>query len=313
MEPVAANSHTPMNQLWTAAYLETFARIVQLNGFSAAARAIGVPKAAVSRALSALEAELGLQLLRRTTRRIEVTEVGMQILECAQRIAAATDEARHKAGRLAERHDGPLRVAADPALGRVLLTPLVPRFLESFPDRPLEVRLAAVTDFDLEDWDVAVRPAAPEHPELTARLLGEPPAVLCATPQYLAGHGEPTEPEELGRHALLVPSGASGECRLLFEKGPRRAEVRAVPKLAVNDPAVIHAAAAAGLGIALLPEFLCRQGLAQARLKRVLPDWQAPRSGALYAVYRKALAADVRVVAFVDFLAANIVPALVGS
>lgn len=301
-----------MNQLWTAAHLDVFARIVQLNGFSAAARAIGVPKAAVSRALAALEAELGLQLLRRTTRRIELTEVGQQILEYAQAIATATDDARRKAGRLNLHHAGPLRVAADPALGRVLLTPLVPRFLESFPDRPLEVRLASVTDQDLEAWDVAIRPAAPEDPELASRLLGEPPAVLCATPQYLAAHGEPAQPEDLVRYALLVPSGIPGECRLQFEKGLRRAEVRAEPKLAVNDPAVVHAAAAAGLGIALLPEFLCRQGLAVGKLRRVLGDWQAPRSGALHAVYPQALAADPRVITFVDFLAANVVPALSG-
>jgi DNA-binding transcriptional LysR family regulator len=302
-----------MNQLWTAAQLDVFARIVQLNGFSAAARAIGVPKAAVSRALAALEAELNLKLLRRTTRRIELTEVGRQILECAAQIAAATDEARRRAGRLTERRDAPLRVAADPALGRVLLTPLVPRFLERFPDRPLEVRLAAVTDQDLEEWDVAVRPSAPEDAELASRLLGEPPAILCATPQYLAAHGEPVQPEDLAQHALLVPSGTAGECRLLFEKGLRRAEVRAVPKLAVNDPAVVHAAAAAGLGIALLPEFLCRQGLAVGKLKRVLADWQAPRSAALHAVYRQALAGDSRVISFVDFLAANVVPALSGG
>jgi DNA-binding transcriptional LysR family regulator len=301
-----------VNQLWTSAYLEVFARIVQLNGFSAAARAIGVPKAAVSRALAALEAELGLQLLRRTTRRIELTPVGQQILECARRVAAASDEARRKAGLLNEQHAGPLRVAADPALGRVLLTPLVPRFLESFPERPLEVRLAAVTDQDLEDWDVAIRPSAAEEPGLVSRRLGEPPAVLCATPQYLAAHGEPQQPEDLAHHALLVPSGLPGECRLQFERGLRRAEVRAEPKLAVNDPAVVHAAVAAGLGIALLPEFLCRQGLAVGKLRRVLADWQAPRSGALYAVYREALAADERVVTFVDFLAANVVPALSG-
>jgi LysR family transcriptional regulator, regulator for bpeEF and oprC len=289
-----------MHQFWTAAHLETFARIVELNGFSAAARSLGVPKAAVSRALAALEQELGLQLLRRTTRRIEITEVGLQILECARRVAAAA-------------HDGPLRVVSDPALGRVLLTPLVPRFLESFPDWPLELRLASATDRDLEPWDVAVQPLASPDPGFTSRLLGEPPALLCATPQYLAQHGEPSQPEDLARHALLVPAAVAGECRLQFERGSRRAEARATPKLAVNDPALIHAAAAAGLGIALLPEFLCRQGLATARLRRVLPDWQAPRGAALHAVYRQSLAADGRVKAFVDFLAASIVPALDGG
>ena len=90
----------------------------------------------------------------------------------------------------------------------------------------------------------------------------------------------------------------------------QRAEVSLSPKLAVNDPAVLHAATAAGLGIGLLPEFLCRQGLATGRIKQVLADWTVPPAAALYAVYPAALEADLRVQRFVAFLAANIVPAL---
>jgi LysR family transcriptional regulator AphB len=82
------------------------------------------------------------------------------------------------------------------------------------------------------------------------------------------------------------------------------------PKLAVNDPALLHASVAAGLGIGVLPEFLCRQGLAAQRLKRVLPDWRPPEQAPLCAVFPGRLAADERVKAFVDFLAANLVPAL---
>jgi DNA-binding transcriptional LysR family regulator len=86
-----------------------------------------------------------------------------------------------------------------------------------------------------------------------------------------------------------------------------------VPRLTVNDPAVLHASAAAGLGIGLLPEFLCRQGLATGRLKQVLAEWQLPPAASLYAVYPASLGADPRVQRFVDFLAANIVPALAAS
>ena len=95
-----------------------------------------------------------------------------------------------------------------------------------------------------------------------------------------------------------------------LSRNSQRAEVRAAPRLTVNDPAVIHAAAAAGLGIGLLPEFLCRQGLATGRLAQVLEDWALPPAASLYAVYPASLGADPRVQRFVDFLAANIVPAL---
>jgi DNA-binding transcriptional LysR family regulator len=306
-----------MSQLWTAAHLDTFARIVKLNGFSAAARAAGVPKAAVSRALAALEGELGLQLLERTTRRIHLTEVGRLILDHAERVAASTEAACRAAAELTTRHSGPLRVIADPELGRVLLTPLVPRFLERFPQYPLELNLSAsAADPNIEidpserTWDVAVRPQAPSDGQLTSRALGAPPAVLCATPQYLAAHGVPQVPQDLAKHALLVPASPTSDFRLLCVKGTRREEVRCAPQLAVNDPAVVHAATAAGLGIGLIPEFLCRQGIATGKLKLVLPGWSSPRAAELHAAYPKQLAGDPRVHAFVDFLSANVVPAL---
>jgi DNA-binding transcriptional LysR family regulator len=114
----------------------------------------------------------------------------------------------------------------------------------------------------------------------------------------------------LRQHDLLTPGGDSPDYRLLLARGSQRAEVRVAPKLTVNDPAVLHGACAAGLGIALLPEFLCRQGLATGRLKLVLAEWTLAPAAMLYAVYAATLEADARVQRFVEFLAANIVPAL---
>jgi DNA-binding transcriptional LysR family regulator len=202
-----------------------------------------------------------------------------------------------------------LRVVADPTYGRVLLTPLVPRFLESFPDVPLDVAMD-VPD-TAEGWDVAIRTRSSAEGGFTFRLLGAPPALLCATPAYLQQRAVPARPEDLRTHELLTPEATDPpQYRLRLERGTQRAEVLLSPKLAVNDPAVLHAATAAGLGIGLLPEFLCRQGLATGRLKPVLPEWTVPPPAALYAIYPAALEADLRVQRFVDFLAANIVPAL---
>jgi DNA-binding transcriptional LysR family regulator len=135
--------------------------------------------------------------------------------------------------------------------------------------------------------------------------------LLCATPTYLQQRGVPDRPEDLRTHELLTPEATDPpQFRLRLERGSQRAEVLLSPKLAVNDPAVLHAATAAGLGIGLLPQFMCRSGLATARLKQVLPEWTVPPAAALYAVYPAALEADLRVQRFVDFLAANIVPAL---
>lgn len=299
-----------MNLIWTPAQLAMLAKVVDLNGFSAAARALGVPKAAVSRAVADLEKALGVRVLERTTRRIALTAAGRLVYPHARRVGEEADAARTAIGKLQAPEGRPLRVAADPTYGRVLLSPLVPRFLEAFGHVPLEVALDA-QQLAAGAWDVAIRTRPPAGEGLAQRLLGAPPALLCATPAYLQQRGTPERPDDLRGHELLTPDAAElPEFRLHLSRGTQRAEVPLTPKLAVDDPAVLHAATAAGLGIGLLPEFLCRQGLATGRLKAVLPDWAVPPAAALYALYPAALESDPRVQQFVDFLAANIVPAL---
>ena len=299
-----------MSLIWTPAQLAMLAKVIDLNGFSAAARALGVPKAAVSRAVAELEKTLGLRVLERTTRRISLTSAGRLIYPHARRVAEESDLARSAIARLITPEGRPLRVVADPTYGRVLLSPLVPRFLEAFAHAPLEVALDA-QQLAAGSWDVAIRTRPPEDGTLTRRLLGAPPALLAATPAYLQARGVPARPDDLRQHDLLTPELAGQpEFRLTLTRGAQRAEVPLVPKLAVDDPAVLHAATAAGLGVGLLPEFLCRQGLATARLKTVLPEWTVPPADPLYALYPATLESDPRVQQFVDFLAANIVPAL---
>jgi DNA-binding transcriptional LysR family regulator len=298
-----------LSLLWTPAQLAVLAKVVDLNGFSAAARALGVPKAAVSRAVADLEKSLGSKVLERTTRRISLTHAGRLLYPHAKRVVEESEAARAVIGKLHAPVSGPLRVVADPTYGRVLFTPLVPRFLESFPDVPLDVSMDVPEGAD--GWDVAIRTRSSAEAGFTFRLLGAPPALLAATPAYLQQRTVPARPEDLRAHDLLTPEATDPpQYRLRMERGTQRAEVLLSPKLAVNDPAVLHAATAAGLGIGLLPEFLCRQGLATGRLKQVLPEWTVPPPAALYAIYPAALEADLRVQRFVEFLAANIVPAL---
>lgn len=301
-----------MSHLWAPAQLAVLAKVVDLNGFSSAARALGVPKAAVSRAIADLEQALGTRLLERTTRRLSLTAAGRLLYPHAKRVGEECDAARAAIAKLQAPASGPLRIVSDPIYGRLLLTPLVPRFLESFPDIPLEVALDGVGAEG--GWDVAIDARPPEDPALAHRSLGTPPAVLCATPAYLERRGTPVKPEDLRGHDLLTPEPAEvPEFRLHLSRGAQRAEVAVSPKLAVSDPAVLHAAAAAGLGIGLLPAFLCRQGLATGRLRPVLPEWTAPPAAELHALYPAALEADPRVRRFVEFLAASVVPALAAS
>jgi len=299
-----------MSLFWLPAQLATLSKVVELNGFSAAARALGVPKAAVSRAVADLEQTLGVKGLNRTTRRLSLTEAGQLIYPNARRLADEADAARTQIGRWFAPPSGPLRVAADPTYGRILLAPLVPRFMESFPDIPLEVSLQPQAAGAGRGSDVAIRTGTGDEPGMAHRLLGAPPAILCATPAYLQRRGTPERPDDLKGHELLTPEGEGREFQMTLSHGTMRAEIRVTSRLAVNDPTVLHAATAAGLGVGVLPEFLCRQGLATGRLKLLLPDWQLPQIMPLYAVYPATQGADTRVQRFVDFLAANVVPAL---
>ena len=293
--------------MWLAAELAAFARVAELGSFTAAARSLGVPKVALSRAVKALEARTGSRLLERTTRRVALTDAGRALLPACQRIAAETDAARRAMHQQSGIRPG-LRVLADAAWGRLLLTPLVPRFLERHPAIPLEVELLAVLPTRAApEWDVLIQAGRP-GPGLVISALGAPPVILCATPTWLAAHGTPRRPVDLPLDALLIAGSAADQLRL--RRGEQTVELPVTPRLAINDPAVVHAAMAAGMGIGVLPEFLCRQGLAMGRLVRVLPDWLAADVIELSAACDLARAARTEVRALVDFLVANMVPVL---
>jgi len=293
--------------MWFPAELAAFARIVELSSFSAAARSLGVPKVALSRALKSLEARAGTRLLERTTRRVALTDAGRTLLPWCQRIASETDAAR----RLMHQQAGcrtSLRVLADAAWGRLLLTPLVPRFLEHHAAIPLEVELLAeLPAAAAPDWDVLIQGGRP-GPGLVATALGAPPLILCATPSWLQAHGSPARPADLPSDALLIAGTTTDQLRL--KRGAEAALLPIRPRLAINDPAAVHSATVAGAGIGVLPEFLCRQGLALGRLARVLPGWFAADVVELHAACDFARAARPEVRALIDFLVANMVPVL---
>jgi DNA-binding transcriptional LysR family regulator len=145
-----------------------------------------------------------------------------------------------------------------------------------------------------------------------ASSLGTPPMILCAAPQYLAGKTAPESPSELAQHALLwAAAGPDGGLRLAKDGGS--VAVPGTPRLVAQDLSALHAAVAAGLGIGALPEFMCRNGLAMKRLVRLLPEWQVADAVELTAVAPASRAQAPEVRSFIDFLAANVVPALAGA
>lgn len=286
-----------------------FARVVEMNGFTAAARKLQVPKVRISRAVASLEKALGARLLERTTRRIALTSAGSSILAHCQRVALEVEAARSALQPVAE--GSQLRVAIDHGFGRLLVAPLVPRFLERFP----QVTLRLINADDLGDgaaFDVELRSDGRIADGEVATKLGIPPMILCAAPNYLAGKPLPQSPSDLAQHAMLW-AAAGPDSVLRLAKGGGAVTVPGTPRLVAQDMTALHAAVAAGLGIGALPEFMCRNGLAMKRLIRLLPDWDVADLVELTAVSPGDRVADPAVRSFVEFLSANIVPALAGA
>ena len=302
--------------MWLASEMAAFAHVAELGSFTAAARALGVPKVAVSRAVASLERRLGSRLLTRTTRRVALTSAGSLLQPHCQRLLREVESVR---SRFAPPAGGQrLRVLMDAGYGRMLVTPLVPRFLEHYPAIELQVALTdELPAAPAESWDVLICNDAPPQPDLMYIPLGSPPQLLCATPAYLLRHGRPRTPGDLNTHTVLTvidaqrsSGGSQPSLPLGLRRGSELHEVRLRPALQVNDPTLVHSSTAAGLGIGVLPEFLCRQGLAMGKLERVLPDWSLAQPLQFAAVYAGSAAGSPAIRQFVEFLLANMIPIL---
>jgi DNA-binding transcriptional LysR family regulator len=300
--------------MWLASEMAAFAHVAELGSFTAAARALGVPKVAVSRAIASLERRLGSRLLARTTRRVALTPAGTLLQPHCQRLLREVESVRARFAPAS----GPrgLRVLVDAGYGRLLIAPLVPRFLEHFPSIELQVSL---TDAHPQGpdaaWDVFICNDPAPLPDLLQTPLGSPPLLLCATAAYLTRHGRPRSPGDLNAHTVLrvvgpAPPPPAGTPPLQLRAGAEEHQIRLRPALQVNDPALVHSSMAAGLGIGVLPEFLCRQGLAQGRIERVLPEWSVAPPLELAAVYAESNGRSAAIRQFIEFLLANMVPIL---
>ena len=306
--------------MWLASEMAAFAHVAELGSFTAAARALGVPKVAVSRAIASLERRLGSRLLSRTTRRVALTPAGALLQPHCRRLLHEVETVRSRFTPATTAQ--PVRVLVDAGYVRLLITPLVPRFLEHFPSIELQVSLTDTHPIGPDDeWDVFIC----NNPEPLARLmhtaLGSPPLLLCATPAYLSKHGRPRSPGDLNAHTVLraldltqpTSAGAPESPALHLQRGYEEHLIRLRPVLQVSDPALVHSSMAAGLGIGVLPEFLCRQGLAAGKIERILPDWSVTPPLELAAVYAESNAGSAAIRQFIEFLLANMVPILAAS
>ncbi len=283
-----------------------FAAVVEYGGFSAASRAIGVPKSRLSKRIAQLEDGLGVRLLQRTTRKFVVTEAGERFYRHCQAMLAEAHAATEDAVSLGGEPRGLVRLSCPVSLAQSLLAPLLPGFLAHHPQVQLRV-LSSNRRVDVigEGFDVAirVRDKLDTDAELVARSFGPKRVVLVASPAFLAEHGVPRAPQELASLPVLSLFEHEGDQTWeLYDRACAKTAVSVRPRLVSGEFRVLIEAALQGTGIAWVPESACVAELRSGKLQVVLPDWGLPQ-GILHFVYpsRRGMLPAVR--ALVEFLA----------
>ena len=234
-----------------------FARVVEERGFTAAARALALPKSSVSRAVTLLEREVGARLLRRSTRGISLTDAGSVFYAKVAQGLAALGEAREDVVALEKELRGRIRISAPPDMAAWMLAPIVARFLDQHPAIVIESELT-IRNVDLveERFDLALRAHGVGDLSLAAKKLPPLESALYASPAYLARHGHPRRLADLARHRCVLFGAQAGGATWTL-KGPRATEsVQVSGSLSTNDYVFALETAAHAAGIALLPCFV---------------------------------------------------------
>jgi DNA-binding transcriptional LysR family regulator len=283
-----------------------FTRVVQTGSFTAAAKALGMPKSTVSRKVSELEARLESRLLQRTTRKLGLTDAGRTYFDYGVRIVTELEEAERAVGDLRSKPRGLLRITAGVSNG--FLAPVVASFLARYPDVEIEMLCTArAVDLVEERYDVAIRNGPLADSSLVARSLGSAAWFLVATPAYLKRRGRPRSPDDLKKHDLVmfVAGQMTAQLRLVRDGAAKHVAVQ--PRLAVSDIDIAHTVALAGIGIALLPAFQCIDDLRARRFERVLRDWSTPPAP-VHIVYPTSRHVSPKVKAFVEHVQQAMTP-----
>jgi len=283
--------------------IRAFIQVVNSGGFAAAAREMGLSRSQVNKLVIALENELGIQLLHRSTRVVTPTETGLAFHERCVEILASLEEAERSITQMQAEPRGRLKVNAPMTFGTMYLAPALADFLVQYPDLQVQLTLNdRFIDPIEEGFDVTLRIAQPtESASLIVHPLTTAPRVVCAAPSYLEKHGTPTQPNDLRQHSCLHYGqlAVDAQWTLIGRDGEQTISVNGV--WCSNNGEVLRDAAVRGLGITLLPTFIVGQDLQRGTLQIVLPDYHPPELSisVIYPVNRH-LSTKVRLL--VDFL-----------
>lgn len=248
-----------------------FALVAELGSFTAAAQKAELPKSSVSQRISQLEQQVGIRLLNRTTRRLNLTFAGEHYLVHCREMLAASERAEYAIQRLRENPSGRLRITCPAGIGATLLAHLNAEFQLRYPDVSLDVSISDdVLDLVESGFDVALRTGKPQDSSLIGRMIGHCPRYMLASPTYLARREPLTHPRQLVDHRCITHKAWS-EWLLQSESE----DYRYLPDNAHLTDNLVYAreCAIAGAGITLLPAFLLEDKVEKGALVKVLPEW----------------------------------------
>jgi len=256
--------------------LGVFVRVLELGSITSGGRDLRLTPAVASKRIKELERHLGVRLFNRTTRSIIPTEVGTVFYDEAKAILLAMETAEAKVANFSSRPRGTIRVTAPLGVGRRIVAPLVPAFADAYPETEIRMRLSdRKVDILADGLDVAFFVGEPSDSNMKLRKIADCDRVLCASPEYLAQFGTPTEPIDLihGNHNCLLlryPRSPEYFWSLRTKTGSVKLEVRG--RYDADDGDVLTDWALAGRGIVNKPRFDVRDHLTKGRLVEVLPD-----------------------------------------
>lgn len=286
--------------------LAIFAKVVELRSFAAASAELAVSKATVSKAISRLEDRLGARLFNRTSRRLALTDAGQRLSERAARLLADGEAAENEALSQSVAPRGLVRLAVPMTFGVKAVAPILPEFLEQYPDVSVDLHLSdAMVDLIGEGFDAGLRIARLPDSSLIARRLCAMPRYTVAAPSYLKRHGRPTHPMHLAQHRFLTYTYLSTPNIWHYTNAAgEQASVRPAGQLRVNNGEALIPALVAGLGIADLPDFIVGEAIASGQVEIILKGWKQAE-GAVHLVMPPGGPRPARVEVLSEFLATH--------
>lgn len=286
-----------------------FVKVVQTGSFIGASRVLDIPKATVSRKIAQLEATLGSRLLQRTTRKVNLTEVGRIYYDRCTKILGDIEEANLTVTALQAVPSGTLRISASVIFATTVLHHWLAEFLQQYERVSTELILTnRYVDFVAEGIDVAFR-ATPWANSATTHKLGTIPYWVCATPRYLARAGKPTAPKDLLHYQCLSLNSATipGGIKWVFQKGITEETICISSRIQTDDFLTLKQFVLQHNGIACLPSILVWEDLHAKRLERLLENWSLA-SRDIYLVYSSDRHLSPKVKAFIDFVMEKVTP-----